>query len=412
MAQHLRRMARRLLFFLSIMGPGLITASADNDASGIATYSMAGSVYGYGFLWAILWVTVGEVVVQEMAARMGAMTGKGLTDLIRERFGVRAAVLVMVGLILANLGTTAAQFAGVAASAELFGITRYIAVPLAAFSVWFLVVRGSYSRVEKALLALTLYAIAYILSAFLVRPPWGEVLRQAVVPTIRQESHFLLALLATVGTTMTPWGAAYMQASVADKGVTMKEFPYTRLDVIFGAVTGNIVSAFIIICTAATLFVNGIRVETAEQAALALAPLAGPWAKTLFGIGLAGASLLAAAVLPLATTYAVCEAFGWERGIDHSRKDAPAFYGLYETMIIISSGIVLIPGVPLFPLMWLSQVANAVLLPLVMAFMLYLANQKDIMHEWRNTRLNNAFAIALGLLITAATVVLLADALR
>ena len=408
--QRLKRMARRLVFFLSIMGPGLITASADNDASGIATYSMAGSFYGYGFLWAIIWVTVGEVVTQEMAARMGAVTGKGLTDLIRERFGVRIALMVVVGLILANLGTTAAQFAGIAVSGELFGVSRYILVPLASLLVWLLVVRGSYNRVEKVLLFLTLYAVAYILSAFLVRPPWGEVLRSTLVPTIRLDSQFLLALLATVGTTMTPWGCAYMQASVADKGVTMKEYSYTRLDVVVGALMGNIVSAFVIICTAATLFPHGIRVETAEQAALALAPLAGRWARQLFGVGLLGASLLAAAVLPLATTYAVCEAFGWERGIDRKSNEAPTFYGLYTALIVLSSAVVLIPGLPLFPLMWLSQVVNAVLLPMVMVFMLLLANDRNIMQNWRNPHWINALAIGLAVLITAATVILVRDA--
>jgi Mn2+/Fe2+ NRAMP family transporter len=409
--QRLRRMGRRLVFFLSIMGPGLITASADNDASGIATYSMAGSFYGYGFLWAIIWVTVGEVVTQEMAARMGAFTGKGLTDLIRERFGVRTAFFVVLGLILANLGTTAAQFAGIAISGELFGVSRYVLVPLASLVVWFLVVHGSYNRVEKVLLVLALYAVAYVLSAFLVHPPWGEVLRQTVVPTIRLDTRFLLALLATVGTTMTPWGCAYMQASVADKGITMKEYPYTRLDVIVGAVLGNVVSAFIIICTAATLFPLGIRVETAQQAALALAPLAGRWAEQLFGVGLFGASLLAAAVLPLATTYAVCEAFGWERGIDRKSHEAPMFYGLYTALIILSSAVVLIPGLPLFPLMWLSQVVNAMLLPVVMIFMLLLANDRNIMQNWRNSRWSNVLAIGLAVLITVATAILLRDAL-
>ncbi len=410
MTRRLKHMGRRLLLFLSIMGPGLITASADNDASGIATYSMAGSTYGYGFLWAILLITVGEVVIQEMAARMGAVTGKGLTDLIRERFGVRIALLVVVGLILANVGTTTAQFAGIAVSGELFGVSRYVLVPVAALLVWLLVARGSYSRVEKVLLFLTLYAITYILSAFLVRPPWGEVLRQTVTPTIRLDTRYLLALLATIGTTMTPWGAAYMQSTVADKGITMKEYPYTRLDVMFGAAVGNIVSAFVIICTAATLFPRGIRVETAEQAALALAPLAGRWAEQLFGVGLLGASLLAAAILPLATTYAVTEAFGLERGIDHHSHEAPAFYRLYTALIVMSSAVVLIPGLPLFPLMWLSQVVNAVLLPMVMVFMLLLANDKSIMHNWRNPRWINALSISLALLITVATVVLVRDA--
>jgi len=407
----IKRISQRFMFFLAIMGPGLITASADNDAAGIATYSMAGSFYSYGFLWAILWVTFGEIVVQEMAARMGAVTGKGLTDLIREQFGLRTAFLVILGLALANLGTTAAQFAGVAAAAELFGISRYIMVPLAAFLVWFLVLRGSYGRVEKALLVLSLYAVAYVISAVLVRPPWGEVLRQAAIPTVRLETHFILALLATVGTTVTPWGAAYMQASVADKGVTMKQYPYTRLDVIFGAALGNVVSAFIIICTAATLYVAGIRVETAAQAALALQPLAGPWARHLFGFGLLGASLLAATVLPLATTYTVCEAVGAERGIDHSPEDAPLFYGLYTTLIVLSAAIALLPGLPLFPLMWLSQVLNAVLLPAVLLFMLKLANDRQIMKSWRNSPLTNALALVLAALVTVATVALLADAI-
>jgi NRAMP (natural resistance-associated macrophage protein)-like metal ion transporter len=407
----LKHLARRLVFFLSIMGPGLITASADNDASGIATYSMAGSFYGYGFLWAILWITVGEVVTQEMAARMGAVTGKGLTDLIRERFGLRTAFMVVLGLIAANLGTTTAQFAGIAVSGEMFGVSRYILVPVVGLVVWLLVVRGSYTRVEKVLLFLTLYAVAYILSALLVRPPWGEVVHQTLLPKIRLDGQYLLALLATVGTTMTPWGCAYMQATVADKGITMKEYPYTRLDVMFGAAAGNVVSGFVIICTAATLFPLGIRVETAEQAALALAPLAGRWAEQLFGIGLLGASLLAAAILPLATTYAVCEAFGWERGIDRRSQEAPVFYGVYTGLIVLSSAIVLIPGLPLFPLMWLSQVVNAVLLPMVMLFMLLLANDRGIMQNWRNTRWNNVLALGLAVLITVATVILLRDAI-
>jgi NRAMP (natural resistance-associated macrophage protein)-like metal ion transporter len=411
LSQRLRNIGRRLLIFLTFMGPGLITASADNDASGIATYSMAGSVYGYGFLWLILWVTVGEVVTQEMAARMGAVTGKGLTDLIREHFGVKTTLFVVLALSVANMGTTAAQFAGVAAAAELFGISRYIVVPLAALFVWFLVLRGTYKRVEKALLFLSLYALAYIASAIMVGPRWGEVLRNAVVPTFRLETHFLLALMATIGTTMTPWGCAYMQASVADKGVTMEEYPYTRADVMVGAVMGNVVSAFVIICTAATLFTHGIRVETAEQAALALAPLAGQWAKQLFAIGLLGASLLAASVLPLATTYAVSEAFGWERGIDRTSSEAPMFYGIYTTLIVLTSAFVLIPGLPLFPLMWLSQVANAVLLPAIMGFMLILANDGGLMKRWRNTRANNWAAGVLAILVTISTVAMLASPL-
>ena len=408
--QRLRPLAWRFLFLLSTIGPGLITGSADNDASGIATYSMAGSTFGYGFLWVIVWVTVGEVLVQEMAARMGMATGKGLTDLIRERFGVRTALLVILGLTISNLGTTVAQFAGIASSAELLAVARYLMVPAAAFAVWFLVLRGSYHQVEKGLLLLTLYGLAYVASTILARPSWSEVLSAAAVPTLRIERQFLLALLATVGTTITPWGCAYMQASVADKGVRATEYAYTRLDVVVGAVTGNIISIFIIISTAATLFVHGIRVETAEQAALALAPLAGPWAKLLFALGMLGASLLAAAVLPLATTYSVCEAFGWERGINHSLAEAPMFYGIYTGLIVLSAAIVLIPRIPLFPLMWLSQVLNAALLPIVLLYMLRLANDASLMKRWCNPRLTNILATLLGVAIALATAAMLADA--
>jgi Mn2+/Fe2+ NRAMP family transporter len=404
--RHLKRALRPALFLLAILGPGLITASADNDAPGIATYSMAGSTYGYSFLWIVVWITFGEVVVQEMSARMGAVTGKGLTDLVRERFGVRVTFGVMLCLILANLGTTAAQFAGVASSAELFGVSRYLAVPLAALGVWLLVTRASYRHVEKVLLVMSLYAVAYVVSAFMVRPPWGEVLHRALVPTFRLETHYLLAVLATVGTTITPWAAVYMQASVADKGVRIAEFTNTRLDVVLGAATGNVVSGFIIIATAATLFAHGIRVETAEQAALALAPVAGPWAELLFGLGLLGASLLAASVLPLATTYAVCEVFGWERGLDHRPKEAPIFYRLYTALVVLSALIVLIPGLRLFPLMWLSQVANAVLLPVVLVLMLRLANEQTIMHQWRNGRISNVLTIVLTVLVSLAMLAL------
>lgn len=400
--RRLQYLWRRMLLFAAVFGPGLITASADNDAPGIATYSMAGSTYGYTFLWIVVWITLGEVIVQEMAARMGTLTGKGLTDLIREEFGLKLTVLVMLGLMLANLGTTMAQFAGIAASAELFGLTRYIAVPIAGLAVWVLVVKGSYHRVEKVLLLLSAYAIAYVISAFMVRPPWGEVTRNLFVPTLRLERPYLLAVLATVGTTITPWAAVYMQAATADKGVTPENYKSARLDCIIGAATGNVVSGFIIICTAATLFTLGIRVETAEHAAMALAPVAGPWATHLFGIGLLGASLLAASVLPLSTTYAVCEVFGWERGLNHTWGDAPVFYGLFTASIVLGAVVVLVPGLPLFAFMWLSQVANALLLPIVLVLMLKLANDRRIMKDWRNGRATNAAVTALAVLVTLA----------
>lgn len=397
---------KRLLLYLSILGPGLITASADNDAPGIATYSMAGSRYGYRFLWIILFITFGEVIVQEMAARMGAVTGKGAADLIRERFGVRITAFAMLCLLIGNLGTTLAQFAGVAASTELLGVTRYITVPLAALGVGFLVLRGSYERVEKVLLFLCLASLSYVVTAFIVKPQWGEVLRNLVVPSFIPETEYILTVLATIGTTITPWGIFYMQASVADKGIRMEEYPLTRLDVMVGASWGNIVSAFIIITTAATLFVAGIGVDTAEEAAQALAPLAGPNARYLFTIGMLGASLLAASVLPLATAYAVCEAFGWERGLNQKFQDAPIFYGIYLGFIIISVLVVLIPGLPLFRVMLLSQSLNAILLPVLLVLIIKLVNDRRVMRAWVNRRWQNVLAIALTMLISLVTLTL------
>jgi len=396
----------RLGMYLAILGPGLITASADNDAPGIATYSMAGSTYGYRFLWLLLVITVGEVVVQETAGRMGAVTGKGTADLIRERFGVKITAFAMFCLLLANLGTTVAEFAGVAAATELFGLSRYITVPLAAALVGFVVLRGSYEHVEKVLLVLCLSALSYVISAFMIKPPWGEVLRQAVVPSIQFDTNFILAVLATIGTTITPWGIIYMQASVADKGVDLQKYRLTRMDVTVGAVWGNVVSAFIIICTAATLYVVGISVETAEQAAMALEPLAGVGARYLFAMGLLGASLLAASVLPLSTSYAVCEAFGWERGLNQRPRDAAVFYGLYIGIIVLSVLTVLIPGIPLFPLMWLSQSMNAILLPVLLVLVIKLVNDRRIMGEWVNSRFQNIFSWALAIIILLITVVL------
>ncbi len=409
--QRFKPLRVRLLALLAILGPGLITASADNDAPGIATYSMAGSTYGYRFLWVILVITVGEVIVMEMAGRMGTVTGKGAADLIREQFGVRVTAFAMVCLLIANLGTTIGEFAGVAAGTELFGLPRYISVPLAALLVGLLVIRGSYRYVEKVLLVLSLAAMSYIITAFIEHPNWGEVLRQAITPTLQGGTDYLLTLLAVVGTTITPWGIVYMQASVADKGVALDEYKYTRLDVVTGSAWGNVVSAFIVICTAATLFAVGIRVETAEQAAMALAPLAGVWAKGLFAVGLLAASLLAASVLPLSTAYAVSEALGWERGLDRPVREARIFYGLYIGIIVLSVAIVLIPGVPLFPLMWFSQSVNAILLPVLLVLVLSLANDKRLMGRWTNSRLQNVLAWVLTGLIILTTVFLFASPL-
>lgn len=397
---------QRLWIYLAVLGPGLITASADNDAPGIATYSMAGSHYGYRFLWLIVVVTFGEVVIQEMAARLGAVTGKGTADLIREKFGVKITLFAMACLLVANLGTTIAQFAGIAAGGELLGISRYILVPIISILIAFLVLRGNYKNVEKFLLVLCLSALSYIVSVFIIKPDFGEIIQAALVPTFSTDPDFILAVLATIGTTITPWGIFYMQASVVDKGVDIEEYPLTKVDVIFGASWGNIVSAFIIICTGATLYAVGIRVESAEQAAMVLAPLAGDWARLLFTTGLMGASILAAMVLPLSTVYAITEAFGWERGLDQRRNDAPFFYGLYIAVIAFSALFVMIPGLPLFEIMWLSQSVNAILLPVLLVLVLKLANNKDLMGQHANKRIQNYFAIALTLMITGITLAL------
>ncbi len=407
MKRRFRHWLRRLGFYLTIFGPGLITASADNDAPGIATYSMAGSTYGYSFLWLIVVVTIGEITIQEIAARMGTVTGKGAADLIRERFGVRITAFAMLCLLLANLGTTVAQFAGVAVGMELLGVTRYVAVPVAALGVGYVVLQGSYKRVERVLLVLSLAAFSYVITAFVVQPSWGEVLRGSLVPTFQRDTSYILAVLATVGTTITPWAFVYMQASVADKGVTTEDYRYTRVDVVGGAAWGNIVSAFIVISTAATLYVHGVRVESAEQAALALEPLVGQWARLLFSTGLLGASILAASVLPLSTTYAICEAFGWERGLDHRTQEAPIFYGLYGAILALGVLVVLIPGIPLFPLMWLSQSLNAILLPVLLVLVLKIANDRRVMREWTNSRFQNGFTWGLTILIGLTTIALL-----
>ncbi|MEL7636229.1 MAG: Nramp family divalent metal transporter [Chloroflexi bacterium] len=400
---------RKILVFFTILGPGLITASADNDAPGIATYSVAGSKYGYSFLWLILVITIGEVVVQEMAARMGAVTGKGAADLIRERYGVKITTFAMLALFVANLGTTVAQFAGVAAAGELFGISRYISVPFACLIMSLLVLRAKYKNVERVLLLLTFASLSYVFAVFYVKPDWAVVGQAIIRPALQFNSDYILSMLAVIGTTITPWGIFYLQASIADKGVEMNEYGNTKIDVSFGAAWGNIISAFIIIVTAATLFSAGIVVEDAKDAALALEPLAGNWAGLLFAVGLLGASLLAVSVLPLSTTYAICEAFGFERGLNRNFKDAPVFYGGFIFIMLISMLIVLIPGIQLFPIMILSQAMNAILLPVLLILILKLANDTVLMGKYRNSKVGNILAYGVTVLIMVVTVVLLIE---
>ena len=396
----------KFIFLLTILGPGLITASADNDAPGIATYSVAGATYGYKLIWVILVITIGEVVILEMAARMGAVTGKGTADLIRERFGVKISTLAMLLLIIANLATTIAQFAGVAAAGELFGISRYISVPIAAVVMTFIVLKAEYKYVERVLLVLCLASLSYVVAVFTVKPDWAAIGQALIRPQIELTGDFLVTMLAVIGTTITPWAIYYLQASVADRGVDMKEYKYTRLDVSFGSAWGNVISAFILIVTAATLYVNGVAVNDAKDAAMALQPLAGEASSILFSVGLLGASLLAVSVLPLSTTYAFCEAYGFERGLNRKVKEAPVFYGMLIAIMAISSLVVLIPNAPLFQMMILSQTLNAMLLPVLLILVLKLANSKEIMGKYTNSKLTNILAIGITLLIVVVTIAL------
>lgn len=401
--RNLKPIRVRLALLLSIIGPGLITASADNDAAGIATYSLVGSTFGYQMLWVIFLITFGEVIVQEMAARMGAVTNKGMADLIRENFKIKITAVVMVFLLIANLGTTIAQLAGIAAVSEMFGLNRLIVVPMGAAFVIYLVLKGTYDKVEKALILLSMFALSYVITGFVIKPDWGAIVGGLITPTFQSNRLFMLTLLATIGTTITPWGMVYMQASIAEKATTLENYKLTKMDVTIGASWGNVVSTFIIICTAGTLFIKGIQVETAEQAAMALEPLVGKWASLVFSFGLIGASLLAAVVLPLCTSYAICEAFGWERGVNQSFKQAPIFHLIFIGMVVLSGLVVMIPSLPLFKVMWISQTANAILMPFLLVLVLILINKKGIMKRWVNTRFQNIMVIALTLLIVVVT---------
>jgi Mn2+/Fe2+ NRAMP family transporter len=387
---------------LSIIGPGIITANADNDAGGIGTYSTVGANYGYSLLWALVVITICLAVTQEMGARTGAATGKGLASLIRERFGVKWTAFAMVCTLLANLATTVAEFAGVAAAGELFGVPRWVSVPLAAAFVWVLVARLPYKSVERVFLLLSVVYLAWPLTAFAVNPPWGEVFQAMVTPSFSFDSSYILMMVAVIGTTITPWGQFFIQSYVVDKGIGPPEYPATRIDVLLGAFVTDIVSFFIIVTTASTLFVRGIHIDGAAEAALALEPLAGPLAVYLFGVGLVNASLLGASILPLATAYTICEGFGWERGIDNSYGEAPAFHSIYTFAILFGAAVALIPGLPLFPVMVLSQDINGILLVVVLIFAIKIASDRIIMGDHVNGRFGNTIAW-----ITAAALIVL-----
>ncbi len=402
-------MKKRLPLFaiLAVIGPGIISASAGNDAGGISTYSEAGARYGYAMLWMMLAMTPAFAIVQEMAGRMGAVTGKGFSALIRERFGVRLTFGAMLMLLGSTAATTVAEFAGIAAAMELFGVSRFISVPVAALVVWILVVRGSFQRVEKVFLALSSVFIAYVVAVFLARPDWGEVGRAFVVPQIVPDRGFVALAIGLTGTTIAPWMQFLLQSNIVDKGTTVREWALARWDVIIGAIAANLIACAIIITTGTILHPAGIEIAGAEDAARALAPLAGPYAEMLFSIGLLSASLLAAAVLPLTSAYAICEAFGWESGLDRSWSEAPVFNGLYTFVIVASAAIILLPGLNLIAIMLVSQVVNGVLLPFLLIFMMIIVNDRGIMGRHTNSRLNNALAWGTIVVVIALTAVLM-----
>ncbi len=391
------------LSFLAVLGPGLIAANAGNDAGGIATYASVGASFGYSLLWVMVLITVSLALVQEMAARMGAVTGKGFSELVREQMGIRAAAFVMGTLLVANAGLIVSEFAGIGAAAELFGISRYVAVPPVALLVWWLVTRGSYQRVEKVFLVLTLAFFAYPVAAILARPDWGEVGSQLVRPSFRLDADYLTLFIAMVGTTITPYMQLYIQSSVAERGAGA-DTTAAKVDAYFGSVFADLISGFIIIATGATLFVAGQQIETAADAARALRPFAGPYAQIIFGAGLFGASMLAAAVLPLATSYTVTEAFGFEKGVSRTFREAPVFLGLFTGLIVFGAAVALLPGLNVIELLVFTQVLNGLLLPVVLISILRLVNDPDVMGSHTNGRFYNLVAWA-----TVAGVVLLSS---
>ncbi|RJQ50328.1 MAG: divalent metal cation transporter [Nitrospiraceae bacterium] len=398
---------RKFLVLLSIIGPGIITASIDNDAGGITTYSVAGARYGYTLLWTLIPTTIALIVIQEMVARMGVVTGKGLSDLIRENYGVKTTFFMMVILLVANFGTTIAEFAGWAASMEIFGLSKYIMVPFGAFMIWLLVTKGSYRVVEWALLIACLMYFGYVISGFIAAPQWGEVVKSTFIPEVRYEPEFVMLTIAIIGTTITPWMQFYLQSSIAEKGVKKENYKVSKLDVIVGCIITDIIAFFIIVTCATTLYPQGIRINEANEAALALAPFAGQYASILFAVSLANASILGAIVVPLATAYYICEAMGWEAGVNKSFKEAPQFMWIYTALIAVSALLVLIPGAPLVLMMILSSLLNGLLLPFVLVFALALVNDRRIMGEYTNPKGYNYISWGTVVVLIVLTVALL-----
>jgi len=402
---------RHVGLFLMLMGPGIITSNVDNDAGGITTYSLAGAQFGLRLVWSLVPIMVSLIVVQEMCSRMGVVTGKGLQDLIREKFGARVTFYLMVGMFLTNMGNVISEFAGVAAGMEVFGVSKYVSVPLSAVLVWFIVIKGTYQSVEKVFLVACIFYLAYIVTGIVVQPDWGEVAR-AFVPSLSLDPAETTMIIGLVGTTIAPWMQFYLQASIVEKGIRIEDYKYARWDVILGSVAVHVVAFFIILVCAQTLHKAGVVIETARDAALALEPLAGSYCTWLFAFGLVNASLFSACILPLSTTYLICEGLGWETGIDKKFVEAPEFYGFYSLMIFLGAGIILLPDMPLIGIMYVSQVVNGVVLPLVLVFILLLVNDRKLMREHVNGPLFNLVAWLTVAVMIALTGVLLVEAVR
>ena len=406
-ARRTRITRRRLAVILAVIGPGIITSNVDNDAGGITTYTLTGAQFGYTLLWTLIPLTIALYVSEEMCARMGVVTGKGLSDLIREEFGFRSTFFVMLAALAVDLGNTVAEFAGVAASMQIFGISKYISVPIAGIFVWFLVVRGSYRQVEKIFLVACAFYLTYVLSAILAKPDWLVAAKETVLPTFSLNKDYLLMFVALVGTTVAPWQFFYLQAGFVEKRVGPKQYKHARLDVLAGSITCMAIVFFIIVCTAATLHAHGMtNITDAAQAAQALAPLAGRFAATLFAFGLLNASLFAASILPLSTAHVICEGLGFESGIDHKLGEAPIFYGLYAGLIIVGGGIILIPHAPLLKILLLSQVANGIWLAPVLIFILLLINRRDLMGDHVNSLGFNIVAWIISIAMIGVTLFL------
>jgi NRAMP (natural resistance-associated macrophage protein)-like metal ion transporter len=393
------------LFFI-LMGPGIITSNVDNDAGGITTYSLAGATFGLKLIWSLIPIMIALIVIQEMCARMGVVTGKGLSDLIREKFGAKITFYLMIGIFLTNMGNVLSEFAGVASGMEVFGVNKFISVPLSAFLVWWMVVKGSYKSVEKVFLVACVFYLSYIISGVIVKPDWEKVFQQFVNPQLSLNPSEMTMVIGLVGTTIAPWMQFYLQASIVEKGIKIEEYKFARFDVVLGSVAVHIVAFFIILVCAETLFKHGVQIETAKDAALSLKPLAGKYCTFLFAFGLVNASLFSASILPLSTTYLICEGLGWEAGIDKKFTEAPQFYGFYTFIIFLGAGIILYPNFPLIPIMYFSQVINGMVLPIVLIFILLLINDKKLMMGHTNGPVFNAIAWTVSLVLIGFTFLL------